>query len=246
MIGKHYMPLVAIAASLLVLGCDKQAEAEAEAEQVVDDGLVLETVNQRFSYAFGLNIGRQFKQQEITLDVDAIAMAIADIYSEAEPKLSEEEVQAVVQTFQQEQQEKQMALQQVASDENAKIGAEFLAANAEKEGVVTLESGLQYKVITAGEGEKPAADATVTVNYRGTLIDGTEFDSSYSRNQPATFPVRGVIPGWTEALQLMPEGSKYELYIPSELAYGANGSPPQIGPGATLIFEVELLKASAE
>lgn len=244
MISKHYMSLVAIAASILVLGCDKQAEAEVE--QVVDDGLVLETVNQRFSYAFGLNIGRQFKQQEIVLDVDAIAMALTDIYSETEPKLSEEEVQVAVQTFQQEQQEKQMALQQVATDENAKVGAEFLAANAEKEGVVTLESGLQYKVITAGEGEKPALDATVTVHYRGTLIDGTEFDSSYSRNQPATFPVQGVIPGWTEALQLMSEGSKYELYIPSELAYGANGSPPQIGPGATLIFEVELLKASAE
>jgi len=244
MIGKHYMPLVAIAASLLVLGCDKQAEAETE--QAVDAGVALETVNQRFSYAFGLRIGRQFKQQDARLDVDAMTMAIKDIYSETEPKLSDEEVQIAVQTFQQEQQEKEMARQQSAADDNVKIGAEFLAVNGEKEGVVTLESGLQYKVLTAGEGARPAADATVTVHYRGRLIDGTEFDSSYSRNQPATFPVQGVIAGWTEALQLMSEGSTYELYIPSELAYGANGSPPVIGPGATLIFEVELLKAGAE
>ncbi|GAB1269688.1 FKBP-type peptidyl-prolyl cis-trans isomerase [Aurantivibrio infirmus] len=243
MIGKQTMSLVVIAASILVLGCDKQAEEEV---------VTLETVEQRFSYAFGLNIGRQFKQEEINLDVDALALAIRDTYAEVEFRLSEEEIQAAVEEFQKEQQEKFMARQQVqeeenakVAEENAKIGAEFLAANAEKEGVVTLDSGLQYKEIKPGEGAKPAADATVTVHYRGRLIDGTEFDSSYSRNQPASFPLQGVIAGWTEGLQLMSEGSTYELYVPAELAYGERGSPPTIGPNSTLIFEVELLQAAA-
>ncbi|GAB1265582.1 FKBP-type peptidyl-prolyl cis-trans isomerase [Aurantivibrio infirmus] len=243
MIGKQTMSLVVIAASLLVFGCEKQAEEEV---------VTLETVEQRFSYAFGLNIGRQFKQEEINLDVDALALAIRDTYAEVEFRLSEEEIQAAVEEFQKEQQEKFMARQQVqeeenakVAEENAKIGAEFLAANAEKEGVVTLDSGLQYKEIKPGEGAKPSADATVTVHYRGRLIDGTEFDSSYSRNQPASFPLQGVIAGWTEGLQLMSEGSTYELYVPAELAYGERGSPPTIGPNSTLIFEVELLQAAA-
>jgi FKBP-type peptidyl-prolyl cis-trans isomerase FklB len=130
---------------------------------------------------------------------------------------------------------------QTTTDKNKTAGDAFLAANKNKPGVVTLPDGLQYKIIKAGNGPKPTANDTVTVNYAGTLINGTEFDSSYKRGQPATFPVNGVIAGWTEALQLMPVGSTWELYIPSELAYGQNGAPPVIGPNETLIFKVELL-----
>lgn len=133
---------------------------------------------------------------------------------------------------------------QTTGDTNKSTGQAFLTTNKSKQGVVTLPSGLQYKVIKQGTGAKPNINDTVTVNYVGTLIDGTEFDSSYKRNEPATFPVGGVIAGWTEALQLMPVGSKWELFIPAELAYGANGMPPVIGPNQTLIFTVELLKKS--
>jgi FKBP-type peptidyl-prolyl cis-trans isomerase len=136
---------------------------------------------------------------------------------------------------------KQDEKKHAAGEANKKDGDAFLAANKGKEGVVTLPSGLQYKILTAGKGPKPTADDSVVCNYRGTLINGTEFDSSYKRGEPATFPVGGVIKGWTEALQLMPVGSKWQLFVPSDLAYGERGPSPEIGPNSTLIFEVELL-----
>ncbi len=240
--------IASLAVALVACGEDKTATAEK-----TDKPAELTTTEQKISYIFGLNIARSFSQQEITLDVDSLTLALNDVYGEKEPRLSDEDIQSIMQSFQQEQQSKMAAQQaerqkemEVAAEANKKAGEEFLAANAEKEGVVTLESGLQYKQITAGTGPKPTAEDTVTVHYRGTLIDGTEFDSSYSRNEPATFPLQNVIPGWTEGLQHMEEGSKYELYIPSDLAYGPGGSGPVIGPNAALVFEVEVIKAKAE
>ncbi|MGI1679582.1 MAG: FKBP-type peptidyl-prolyl cis-trans isomerase [Cellvibrionaceae bacterium] len=243
---------MAMTASLVValVGCgeDKKATAEEVAKPAE-----LATTEQKISYIFGLNIARSFSQQDIILDVDSLTLALEDVYAEKDPRLTEEDIQGIMQAFQQEQQSKMAAQQaerqkemEAAGEANKKAGEEFLTANASKEGVVSLESGLQYKEITAGTGPKPTAEDTVTVHYRGTLIDGTEFDSSYSRNEPATFPLQNVIPGWTEGLQYMSEGSKFEFYIPSDLAYGPGGSGPVIGPNSTLIFEVELIKAKAE
>ncbi|HKL27262.1 MAG TPA: FKBP-type peptidyl-prolyl cis-trans isomerase, partial [Desulfuromonadales bacterium] len=158
-----------------------------------------------------------------------------------EPRLSEEEMIAEIQAFQQQLQQQQMEKIQALAEENKVESEAFLKENAEKEGVVVRDSGLQYKVIEPGEGESPEVDSVVTVHYRGMLVDGTEFDSSYSRNEPATFPVNGVIPGWGEALPLMKEGAKWKLFIPADLAYGESGAGEQIGPNAALIFEVELL-----
>jgi FKBP-type peptidyl-prolyl cis-trans isomerase len=156
--------------------------------------------------------------------------------------LTEDEARAALMQLQKEMQEKQQAKAAAEGDANKKEGEAFLAANKGKEGVVTLPSGLQYKILTPGTGPKPTATDSVVCNYKGTLINGTEFDSSYKRGEPATFPVTGVIKGWTEALQLMPVGSKWQLFIPSDLAYGARGTPGgPIGPNATLIFEVELM-----
>lgn len=242
---------MAIMASMVValVGCGEDKKAAEEAAKPV----ALETTEQKISYIFGLNIARSFSQQDITLDIESLTLALEDTYGEKEPRLSDADIQEIMQTFQQEQQSKMAAMQaerqkemEMAAEKNKADGEKFLAENAEKEGVVTLESGLQYKEITAGTGPKPTAEDTVTVHYRGTLIDGTEFDSSYARNEPATFPLQNVIPGWTEGLQYMSEGSKYELYIPSDLAYGPGGSGPIIGPNSTLVFEVELLKAKAE
>jgi FKBP-type peptidyl-prolyl cis-trans isomerase FklB len=155
--------------------------------------------------------------------------------------LTEEEARAAIMHLQAQLRQKQIEAMKLAGEKNQKAGEAFLAENKKKEGVVTLPSGLQYKILKAGEGKKPTAEDTVVCNYRGTLIDGTEFDSSYKRGEPATFPVRGVIKGWTEALQLMPVGSKWQLFIPPTLAYGERGAGAQIGPDATLIFEVELI-----
>jgi FKBP-type peptidyl-prolyl cis-trans isomerase FklB len=155
--------------------------------------------------------------------------------------MTPEEAQAALMEVQNDLRKKQQEKMQVAGEANKKEGDAFLAANKSKEGVVTLPSGLQYKILTAGTGAKPSASDSVVCNYRGTLINGTEFDSSYKRGQPATFPVSGVIKGWTEALQLMPVGSKWQLFIPAALAYGDRGAGGEIGPSATLIFEVELM-----
>jgi FKBP-type peptidyl-prolyl cis-trans isomerase FklB len=160
--------------------------------------------------------------------------------------LSEEEERAVLTELQADMRKKQQEKMQQAAEANKKEGDAFLTANKGKDGVVTLPSGLQYKIITSGTGPKPSASDSVVCNYRGTLIDGKEFDSSYKRGQPATFPVSGVIKGWTEALQLMPVGSKWQLFVPSDLAYGERGQGGDIGPNATLVFEVELISIEAK
>lgn len=190
------------------------------------------------SYAIGLSIGNNLKEQELDLDAQQLVQGLMDALKGAEPKLSEEQLRGAMQQFQQRQIAKMKARQDAAQAESAK----FLVENAKKPGVKTTESGLQYKVLKSGDGPSPKAEDTVTVHYRGTLTDGTEFDSSYKRGQPATFPVNGVIAGWTEALQLMQVGDRWQLVIPSELAYGERGTPGgPIGPNATLVFEVELL-----
>jgi FKBP-type peptidyl-prolyl cis-trans isomerase FklB len=201
----------------------------------------LKTKKDKTSYMIGYDIGSNMKKQGIDVDSKVLSRGIIDALSGAKSLLTDQEVQEFTAELRAEIMAKQQARNKALAEKNKKEGEEFLAANAKKEGVKTTASGLQYKVITAGKGKKPKAEDTVTVNYRGTLIDGAEFDSSYKRGQPATFPVKGVIRGWTEALQLMPEGSKWTLYIPADLAYGERGAGPMIGPHSTLIFEVELL-----
>jgi FKBP-type peptidyl-prolyl cis-trans isomerase len=203
--------------------------------------VVLETTEQRVGYGMGVGLGARLKQETFTIDVDAFNQGVKDGLA-GEQKMTQEEITTELQAFQKQQMESKHAAMNKVGDENKAKGAAFLAENGAKEGVVTLESGLQYKVITEGAGEKPTDKDTVEVNYAGTLLDGTEFDSSYKRGQTVSFPVTGVIPGWTEALQLMPVGSKWQLFIPSDLAYGPGGTGGgPIGPNATLIFDVELV-----
>jgi FKBP-type peptidyl-prolyl cis-trans isomerase FklB len=203
--------------------------------------LTLKTQKEKASYALGMNFGTGLRKQAIDVDPAILARGLRDSFSNGKTLLTEDEARAVLTQLQSEVRKKQQDLAQQLGDANKKQGLAFLDANKSKDGVVALPSGLQYKVLQEGTGPKPAPTDTVVCNYRGTLLDSTEFDSSYKRGQPATFPVTGVIKGWTEALQLMPVGSKWQLFIPSELAYGERGAGGQIGPNATLIFEVELL-----
>ncbi len=203
--------------------------------------LTLKTQKEKFSYAIGMKMGANFKKQSVPVDANILARGVKDAVAGGKTLLTDEEAQAVIMEIQKEMQAKMQEKNKEAADVNKKTGEAFLAANKGKEGVITLPSGLQYKIEKPGTGPKPTATDSVVCNYRGTLIDGKEFDSSYKRGQPATFPVTGVIKGWTEALQLMPVGSKWQLFIPSDLAYGERGAGADIGPGATLIFEVELM-----
>jgi FKBP-type peptidyl-prolyl cis-trans isomerase len=233
--------------SALLVACKAEQAVEEQAP------LQLDTLEKKVSYLVGYDASRNHGRIEFAMDSQATSAGIEDQLAGKEMRISPEEMQTVMQEFQAYVMEKQKEIQakeaeeaKLVADANAKEGEAFLTENGAKEGVTTTESGLQYKVITEGTGPKPDATDRVTVHYRGTLIDGTEFDSSFGRGEPATFGVNQVIKGWTEALQLMPEGSKWELYIPSELAYGPGGAPPEIGPNSTLIFEVELLSASGE
>lgn len=201
----------------------------------------LKTQKDKTSYAMGMNFGTGLRKQSIDIDPAILARGLRDAFSNGKTLLTEDEARAVLTQLQGELRKKQQDLAQQLGDANKKEGAAFLEANKAKEGVVALPSGLQYKVLQEGTGPKPAPTDTVVCNYRGTLLNNTEFDSSYKRGQPATFPVNGVIKGWTEALQLMPVGSKWQLFIPAELAYGESRAGGQIGPNSTLIFEVELL-----
>jgi len=193
------------------------------------------------SYALGMNIGHTVKGQSIDLDQSAFIQGMKDVLAGGKTLLTEEEMAAALAVLQTEMNGKAAEKAKILGEANKTEGAAFLAANKTKEGVVTLPTGLQYKIITPGTGPKPTAADTVICNYRGTLLDGKEYDSSYKRGQPATFPVGRVIKGWTEALQLMPVGSKWQLFIPGDLGYGGRGNGPDIGPNATLIFEVELI-----
>jgi FKBP-type peptidyl-prolyl cis-trans isomerase len=202
----------------------------------------LKTDKEKVSYAIGMSIGSDMQRQELDLDVKLLAEGLNAAYSNQETLLSQEDMVNVLVAFQQKKQAELQARAAEIGDKNKADGQKFMKENAKKEGVKTTASGLQYEVLTKGQGATPTVDDKVTVNYRGTLVDGTEFDSSYKRGEPVSFPVSGVIAGWTEALQLMQEGDKFRLVIPSDLAYGERGAGQLIGPGSTLVFEVELIK----
>ncbi|MFT7492343.1 MAG: FKBP-type peptidyl-prolyl cis-trans isomerase FklB [Pseudohongiellaceae bacterium] len=250
-----YFLVACVALSLSACGGESEEKvAEIVSPEVAAESSAagLETVEQRLSYMVGDNMAQQFIRDGVELDVTALTTGINDALEGKESRLSEAQVQATIATLQEraqerqlEEQAKQAQLAAKAAENNAAAGIAYLAENAKKDGVVTTISGLQYKELTAGEGSMPEASDTVSVHYKGTLVDGTEFDSSYGRGAPAVFPVNGVIPGWTEALQLMNVGDKWELTIPSTLAYGTGGTGSTIGPNAVLVFEVELLELVA-
>jgi FKBP-type peptidyl-prolyl cis-trans isomerase FklB len=202
--------------------------------------VALKTQKDKFSYALGMNLGTSLQKQSVPVDPAILARGLRDALA-GKTQMTDDEARAAIMAVQTEMRKKMEDSRQAAGAGNKKEGDAFLAANKAKEGVTTLPSGLQYKILTAGTGPKPTATDSVVCNYRGTLINGKEFDSSYKRGQPATFPVNGVIKGWTEALQLMPVGSKWQLFVPADLAYGDRGAGADIGPGSTLIFEVELM-----
>ena len=206
----------------------------------------LKTPKDKASYAMGMNIGNGLRKQSVDIDPAILARGLRDAFSNGKTLLTEDEVRTILTQLQADMRKKQQEVAQVAAENNKKQGIAFLEANKTKEGVVTLPSGLQYKVLQEGTGAKPTLTDSVVCNYRGTLLDNTEFDSSYKRGQPITIPVTGVIKGWTEALQLMPVGSKWQLFVPSDLAYGERGAGGPIGPNATLIFEIELVSIQAK
>lgn len=213
--------------------------------QQAKDAKTYTTQKDKFSYAIGFQVGHGLRRNEEILDLDVVLKAISDAYTGKDPAVSVKEMQTAFEAFRakkQQEQEKLEAEMKAEAAKNKEAGDKFMAENKEKEGVKVTESGLQYKVLEAGSGKKPTETDTVVVNYRGTLINGEEFDSSYKRKQPATLPVNSVIKGWQEALQLMPAGSKWQLVVPPELAYGDRGAGSRIGPGETLVFEVELLE----
>jgi FKBP-type peptidyl-prolyl cis-trans isomerase FklB len=205
---------------------------------LAEDRPALKDTKDKVSYSIGLDIGNNLKRNKIDINSDTFTAGLKDGMSGAKPLITEAEMQQVMTQFSKDMQEKTNA---EAAQKNKAEGEKFLAENKKKPDVKTTDSGLQYKMVKEGNGTPPKPTDSVVVNYRGTLIDGTEFDSSYKRGEPATFPVNAVIKGWTEALQLMKPGSKYELYIPSNLAYGERGAGADIGPNATLKFDVELL-----
>jgi len=208
---------------------------------IAEEPVSLKSEKDKVSYIIGLDIGNNLKRQGADIDPDTLLKGLKDALSGNKPLLSENEIREVTTAFRQEMATKQAEEKKKLAEKNKKEGEAFLDENKKKEGVKTLPSGLQYKVITEGSGRSPKESDTVTVNYKGTFVDGTEFDSSYKRGEPATFPVNGVIKGWTEALPLMKEGAKWQLFIPSDLAYGEAGAGNVIGPNTILIFEVELI-----
>jgi FKBP-type peptidyl-prolyl cis-trans isomerase FkpA/FKBP-type peptidyl-prolyl cis-trans isomerase FklB len=236
MINKKLVMVGLMASAALVAGCKEKAPKQ--------DATKLETLEQKVSYLIGQNIGKSMKQNGIVLDNDILMVALNDVKTDVPARISEEDAGKIMQEFQQKMMAKKEEETKKLSETNKVEGEKFLTENKAKEGVQVTASGLQYKVISAGTGVKPSATDTVKVHYTGKLVNGTVFDSSVKRGEPVEFPVNGVIPGWTEALQLMPQGSKWELYIPSDLAYGPAGNQG-IPPASTLIFEVELLEVKA-
>jgi FKBP-type peptidyl-prolyl cis-trans isomerase FkpA len=238
MINKKLVMIGLMASAALVVGCKEEAKKP-------DDSAKLQTLEQKASYIIGQGMGKQFKSSDFALETDAFVLAINDLKAGTPARISDEDGQKVMQELTEILKKKQEEKAKTLSETNKAAGEKFLTENKAKEGVQTTASGLQYKVITAGNGVKPKATDTVKVHYEGKLLDGTVFDSSIKRGEPVEFPVSGVIAGWVEALQLMPQGSKWEVYIPSDLAYGPTGQGATIPPASTLIFTVELLEVKA-
>tara|TARA_B110000046_G_scaffold147060_1_gene154603 strand:- start:9679 stop:10437 length:759 start_codon:yes stop_codon:yes gene_type:complete len=249
----NLVKIIPLTAVLFLAACDTAENTETASEQMNQSTVVeLTTQAQKISYLMGVDNGSNIKSMDIEFDAGAFQKGLETALSGGQPSLSEEQIAMVIEQFETDMKAKQATMQaeqqeamSVQSDGNASEAAAFLVANGMKEGVITTESGLQYRVLTEGTGPQPSAESTVEVHYAGRLLDGTEFDSSVKRGVPTQFGVTQVIAGWTEALQLMPEGSKWELYIPADLAYGPGGSGP-IGPNSLLIFEVELLQANVD
>ncbi len=202
---------------------------------------MLKSQKEKVSYSLGADMAKNFKKLGVEIDMEILMKGMRDVFAGEKPLMSDDEIRATMTALQTELRQKQVETAKAAAEENKKAGDAFLEENKKKDGVVVLPSGLQYKILKAGDGKKPTDADTVECHYRGTLIDGTEFDSSYKRGQPASFKVTGVIAGWTEALKVMPVGSKWQLFVPPQLGYGERGAGREIGPNATLIFEVELL-----
>jgi FKBP-type peptidyl-prolyl cis-trans isomerase len=236
--------LALIAACLGACGRQSPSTAAAEKEAVPEENQnQFTTLEDRFSYAYGADLGQKFKAEGIELNTALMAEAMQAAFDGDEGKMSAGEIAATMKIYEEVHLKKKEAERAVAAEKNNKEGAAFLIENAKKPGVVVTKSGLQYRVIREGKGDyKPTVDDEVKVHYRARFIDGTEFDSTYKRNEPYSVNAKMLIAGWAEALQLMSEGSKWELYIPADLAYGENGSDPYVGPNAVLIFEVELLE----
>ncbi|MDX1735787.1 MAG: FKBP-type peptidyl-prolyl cis-trans isomerase [Halioglobus sp.] len=243
---KKFALSLALFGAVALQGCNQQPPAATEETAAASGEVKLESFEQRLSYGIAFSVGQRMAADNIPLDSDAFLQGIDDALKGQQPRLTPEEMQQEMQTYQQQVMAERAEAQQALAGANQAAAETFLAENAAREGVVVTESGLQYEVLEAGEGAKPGADDTVEVHYRGTLVDGTEFDSSYSRGEPVTFGVGQVIAGWTEALQLMSVGSKYKLAIPADLAYGAGGAGQVIGPNAALLFEVELLSIPSQ
>ncbi len=228
--NKILLPALGLGIALTITACGKGDKSE------------LKTDTEKFSYAIGMDIGKSLKRLETEIDVGALRQGAQDVLDDKETLLTQEQVVEVMTSFSQKIQKEQEEKQKAAAGKNVEESKKFFAENGKKDGIKTTKSGLQYQVITEGKGDKPKATDRVSVHYKGTLLDGSTFDSSYERGEPATFPLNAVIPGWTEGLQLMTVGSKYKLFVPPELGYGERGAGPKIGPNAALIFEVELLK----
>jgi FKBP-type peptidyl-prolyl cis-trans isomerase len=241
---KMALPL-AIAGLVALTACNQQAPTESAAPAAAAE-VALDTTDKRLSYGIAYSLGVRMTQDSIPLDNDAFMAGVSDALTGGEGKMTAEEIQAEMAAYQEKAQAEMEATQAVSSTANAAAGAAFLAENGTREGVVITESGLQYEIIEAGDGAKPDASDTVEVHYTGTLVDGTVFDSSHQRGQTVSFGVGQVIPGWTEALQLMSVGSKWKVFIPSELGYGEGGAGAAIGPNSALIFEVELISIPSQ
>lgn len=222
---------------------EQQAASKAEAKPASQYS-ILKTEEQRLSYALGIDLGEYFKSLDDVFDLDMLARGIEEGYHGKTPLLDRETIEELQQEFGRRQQEQTVKKMVELIEKNRKAADDFLKENKKKAGVVETSSGLQYKVLKAGTGVLPKGSDTVKVHYTGALLNGTEFDSSYKRNAPAVFRVEQVIPGWQEVLSLMPAGSKYEAYLPPDLAYGNRGVPPEIDPGSLLIFQVELLEVN--
>jgi FKBP-type peptidyl-prolyl cis-trans isomerase len=238
---KRTLIFIVAVAVLFTISCDK-SDSSTQVETKTGKKLTLNSEAKKTSYSMGYNMGKNFNEIYDKIDQDSLIQGILDAVNQRDPQITMKEVSDTLTKLQQQVAEKKREEQKTMAEENKKIGAQFLEKNAKAEGIKTTSSGLQYKIINQGNGPKPVASDRVRVHYRGKLIDGSEFDSSYKRGEPTTFRLDQVISGWTEALQLMNTGAKFEFYIPSELAYGERGAGNVIAPNSTLIFEIELLE----